>query len=98
MKLNDVKKVYACQIIIGTNTTLGNALGKLQEAGVSIPPPLISAFEKIYGYTNVNDGIRHAYSEVSENNIGEEDARFMLISCSAFVNYLISKAQNKKFL
>lgn len=48
------------------------------------------ALEKIYGYSSSSEGIRHALSD--ESNLGYEDAKFMLVLCSAFVNYLISKA------
>ena len=45
--------------------------------------------KKIYGYTSNGDGIRHALLE--EDSLEYEDALYMLVSCSAFVNYLISK-------
>jgi hypothetical protein len=50
---------------------------------------LRSAFEKLYGYTNNADGIRHALME--EANLEQEDAIFMLVACSSFVSYLIAK-------
>lgn len=53
-------------------------------------PALKGAFEKLYGYTSSAKGIRHAL--LDEPNLGFEDAKFMLVSCSAFVNYLKSKA------
>jgi len=48
------------------------------------------AFQKLYGYTNDSEGIRHALME--EQTLDVEDAKFMLVSCSAFVNYLVVKA------
>lgn len=45
------------------------------------------AFEKLYGWTCDEDGIRHAMMD--EPNLTSADARYMLIVCSAFVNYLI---------
>jgi len=44
----------------------------------------------IYGYTSDEGGIRHAMLE--EKIIDFEDAKFMLVSCSAFINYLIMKS------
>jgi hypothetical protein len=44
----------------------------------------------MYGYTSDAQGIRHALMD--EPNLSFEDAKFMLVSCSAFVNYLIAKA------
>ena len=47
---------------------------------------LKKAFSALYGYTSDADGIRHAL--LDESTLTKADARFMLISCSAFVNYL----------
>ncbi len=69
--------------------TLGQAL-KAIESKVSLHPALKKAFSSLYGYTSDADGIRHAL--LSETNLSFEDAKFMLVSCSAFINYLISKA------
>jgi len=37
----------------------------------------------------IKNGIRHAMLE--EPNIGVEDAKFFLLACTSFVNYLKSK-------
>lgn len=80
-----------CQIIIeDENATLGKAIKKLKEKGVIIPPALEEAFNKLYGYTSNAWGIRHALSE-GDTPPTFDDAKYMLVSCSAFVNYLISK-------
>lgn len=80
-----------CQIIIDDESaTLGKAIKKLKEKGVIIPPALEGAFEKLYGYTSNEWGIRHALSE-GDTPPTFDDAKYMLVSCSAFVNYLISK-------
>ena len=71
------------------NATLGVALRGLEKRGV-LHPALKSAFSSLYGYTSDADGIRHALME--ESNLTSADARFMLISCSAFVNYVIASA------
>jgi hypothetical protein len=71
------------------NSTLGAALSKLEQ-GVSLHPALKGAFSKLYGYTSNAEGIRHALME--ESDLRFEDAKFMLVSCSAFVNYLVAKA------
>ena len=70
--------------------TLGQALKKIEEMGISLHPALESAFSNLYGYTSDAEGIRHAL--LDEPNLSFEDAKFMLVSCSAFVNYLITKA------
>ncbi|WP_083325717.1 AbiJ-NTD4 domain-containing protein [Hymenobacter coccineus] len=71
------------------NDTLGGALDKIK-GKTKIHPSLERGFKQIYGYTSDSDGIRHALAD--EPNCDFEDAKFMLVSCSAFINYLISKA------
>lgn len=71
------------------NDTLGGALDKIK-GKTKIHPALERGFKQIYGYTSDTDGIRHALTE--EPNCDFEDAKFMLVSCSAFINYLIAKA------
>jgi hypothetical protein len=68
---------------------LDKAIGKLK-GKVEIHPAMIQGFLKLYGYTSDKDGIRHAMME--ENDSDYEDAKYMLVSCSAFVNYLVGKA------
>jgi hypothetical protein len=70
-------------------TTLGQAL-KVIEKNHQIPRSLKSAFSALYGYTSDEGGIRHSLLEKGVK-VEIEEARFMLIACSAFVNYLISK-------
>lgn len=67
---------------------LGQAL-KILENEIGLHPALKKAFNNLYGYTSDAKGIRHALLEEAE--LYSEDAKFMLISCSAFVNYLVSK-------
>lgn len=68
--------------------TLGKALKKLEESGMPIHPRLKSAFEQLYAYTNDgNTGIRHALIE-AEYVPSNAEALFMLVSCSALINYL----------
>jgi len=73
----------------GASATLGAALKKLEDNGVIIHSALRDAFLKIYGYTSDSDGIRHG--GINFKNAPSEDAKYMLVSCSAFVNYLIEK-------
>lgn len=81
-----------CKTVSGNDkATLGEALKALEKGG-KLHPALKSAFSSLYGYTNDADGIRHALIE--ESNLTSADARFMLISCSAFVNYVIASIAN----
>ena len=81
-----------CREITGENT-LGKALDKLKDKGLVIPPVLKSAFEKLYAYTNQPDtGIRHALmDDEGTYTPASEEALFMLVSCSSFINYLNKK-------
>lgn len=77
-----------CNIINGTkNETLGKAIKKIKSSGVNIHSALETAFGNLYGYSSDQNGIRHN-GGIMENTTFEE-AKYMLISCSAFVNYLI---------
>jgi hypothetical protein len=78
-----------CSLITENNkATLGQALKKLDEK-VVLHPSLKKAFDSLYGYTSDADGIRHAL--LHESNLEFEDAKFMLVACSAFINYLKAK-------
>ena len=78
-----------CCIINGKDTTLNKALAQLGDHGVHIHPALKNGFISLYGYTCDEKGIRHAGSDFVD--APAEDAKYMLITCSAFVNYLIEK-------
>jgi len=79
-----------CQLITGDkNATLGPALDKI-ESKYKIHKALKDGFDKIYGYTSDGDGIRHSLLENPEH-LTITDAKFMLVACSAFVNFLIGK-------
>lgn len=73
----------------GANATLGKMIKKLKDHGVHIHPSMETAFSALYGYTNDEDGIRHG--GIDFKGAPAEDAKYMLVSCSAFVNYLIEK-------
>ena len=79
-----------CKVIIGKDkATLGEAL-KVLESKQGLKGQLKSAFEKLYTYTNDKGGIRHAEG-LFESNVTFEEAKYMLVSCCAFVNYLIAE-------
>jgi len=79
-----------CRIVTGENT-LEKSLKKLEKSRVYINLQLKNAIEKLYSCFNDKEtGIRHALLEDSFTPTFDE-AKFMLVSCSAFVNYLKSK-------
>lgn len=73
--------------------TLGRALNHLETKGISLPKVLKEAFEKLYAYTNQGStGIRHALMDQDGTYVpSRAEALFMLVSCSAFINYLSKK-------
>lgn len=73
--------------------TLGKSLNKLESLGITIPKMLKVAFDKLYAYTNQPDtGIRHALmDDEGKYTPSNEEALFMLVSCSSFLNYLNAK-------
>lgn len=73
--------------------SLGKALNRLEANGIIIPKLLKVAFDKLYAYTNQPDtGIRHALMDSDgAYTPASEEALFMLVSCSAFLNYLCRK-------
>ena len=79
-----------CQIITGEQTTLGKALKKLEDKGLIINGALKVAFDKMYGWTTDENDARHA-NAFKDTVATFEDAKFMLVACSAFVNYLIGE-------
>jgi len=80
-----------CRHIVNDDkVTLGQALKQLKNAGIRIHPSLELAFGQLYGYTSDESGIRHAL--IGEDCTYLEDATYMLVTCSAFINYLVVKA------
>jgi hypothetical protein len=81
-----------CGLITGNpKAELGQALKEIERGNkVKLHGALSGAFSKLYGYTSDAGGIRHAL--LDEPNLYFEDAKFMLVSCSAFINYLVAKS------
>jgi len=53
-------------------------------------PALRKAFSNPYEHTSSAEGTRHAL--LDEPTLTFDDAKFMLVSCSAFIKCLVSKA------
>lgn len=79
-----------CEILTDTNgkdATLGRMIKKLEESGIMIHSGLKQAFNILYGYTSDANGVRHA-GDIGGPSSTFEEAKFMLVACSAFINYL----------
>lgn len=80
------------QIVRDDKDTLGKALDKIDKSH-QLPEALKSALKKLYGYTSDASGIRHGLID-DDREPTMEEARFMLITCSAFINYLKTLSSN----
>ena len=79
-----------CKLLLNNaRPTLHQALDLLKIQGANIHPSLNEAFDKLYGFTSDASGIRHG--NINPSDVDADLAKFMIISCSAFVNYLRSK-------
>jgi hypothetical protein len=72
--------------------TLGQAI-KVLEKKHNLHESLKRAFSALYGYTNDADGIRHSLMDDGKS-LTSADARFMLITCSAFINFVIDSTKD----
>jgi hypothetical protein len=71
--------------------TLGQLLKRVEEK-FGLHPALKTAFSNLYGYTSDEGGIRHALMEA--DTIRFEEAKFFLVVCSAFANFIRAKSQS----
>ena len=68
-------------------TEQGNFRKGLEKLGMH--SQLTQAWSNMYNWTSNEDGIRHAM--IDDPQIGIDEARYMVVTCSAFVNYLVVK-------
>ena len=80
-----------CRIIIEEEKDLGKAL-YLLEKKFGLHPKLKSSIEKLYNYS-CDVGARHAnpIEPKETDKVDEAEARFILVTTSAFINYVDSK-------
>ena len=75
-----------------SSTSLKPALDALSKKNVKLHPAFKMGVERLYGYTNDEDGIRHAQLG-HDVSVAMEDAVFMFGACAAFSAYLVDKAR-----
>jgi hypothetical protein len=79
-----------CKVITGKDkAVLGDALVIL-EKNRALHPALKGGFNRLYDYTSGEGGIRHS-EKLFESDVSFNEAKYFLVSCSAFVNYLIAE-------
>lgn len=77
--------------LTGTNKgTLDDALRALSKSPLYVPA-LLEGFRKIYGWSSDQQGIRHSLKEAP--TVDYSEAKFFLVACSAFANYLKAVGQ-----
>jgi len=73
--------------------SLGEALLVVEKKG-EMHSALRKGLSALYGYTSDAHGIRHALMD--EANLTFLDAKFMLVVCTGFINFMIGKSSNAK--
>lgn len=82
-------EAVAQEITGDRSATLGAAL-KVISGKAPMHPALNKSLSSLYGYTSDSAGIRHAL--LDESDLDFVDAKFMLVACAAFINYLNAKS------
>lgn len=72
--------------------SLVDAIAKAEKNGIIFPPALKEGIKKIYGWTSDENGVRHALFDV-DTQVGDAEARFMIVMCSSLVNFLVVLSQ-----
>jgi hypothetical protein len=95
---NSIKEsISAVESIV--NIVIGRANVALNKGLLTLPFEIDNNFKqgmiRLYSWTSSSDGIRHGAHE-GEILSGFDEAKYMLVSCSAFINYLISKNESNK--
>lgn len=71
---------------------LSDALTELEKSA-RMHKAMKGGFDRLYGWTSDEQGIRHPLLDEGDANVTEADALFMLGACAAFVSLLISKGR-----
>jgi hypothetical protein len=89
------ESIHAVESVVRTLEQDGDfakALAKL-DAKVKIHGAMKIGFDKLYGFSSDEKGIRHSLLDQSAAKVDEVDALFMIGACAAFVSYLINKSR-----
>jgi hypothetical protein len=97
---NSVKEsISAVEAVIRKLTgerTLSEGLKKLEVAGLTLHGALKEAWSKMYGWVSDEDGVRHG--SINAANVDQALAKYILVTCSAFVSYLVEEGSKAKLL
>ena len=88
---NSIKESISAVESLATEVTaesnFDKAIGKLQQQGVQLHPQFKAAIKSMYRFTSDEDGIRHGGTK-EPLQCNQATARYMLIICSAMVNFI----------
>ncbi len=84
-----------CRLIGKNEMTLGDGINKIAPQ-LGISDILKQSLSKMYGYANVEPGTRHGATEPIK--VDFDDAKFFLVACSGWMNYLYGKAIKTEML
>ena len=76
--------------------TLAPALKSLEKSGLLKHDALKEAFDKLYGYANDEQGLRHALIDRDAPDVGLDEALFMYGACASFAAYLTDKHRQRQ--
>lgn len=83
-----------CSIITGESKgTLGSTINLVAKER-NLHPALKEAISKLYGFASDEPGIRHGNNKEG-NDVMFEEAKFVLVTCSSIINYLMGVMSNK---
>lgn len=77
------------------NDSFASGVNELANHNIKLHPAHQTALKNLYGFASDADGIRHASVKDKPLDINQNTARFMLITCSAFVNYIVAENPKK---
>lgn len=75
--------------------TLGDALKKMP-AGIEVHRAQVGAWQRMYGWSSDEDGVRHGAREMP--TVDQAMAKYTLVTCSAFINLMITEADKAGLL
>ena len=81
---------------IAGRSTLGDGVKRLEDGGIAIHPALKEGWSKLYGWSSDEKGVRHG--SIDAAIVDQTMAKYMLVSCAAFVSYLIEEGRKAKLL
>ena len=75
-----------------SSSTLAPALRNLKQ-NIYLNSQFLAGVEKIYAYTNSEEGLRHPLVDDEDAQADDSDALFMIGACASFCSYLVAKGR-----